>query len=486
VANKKNSEPAGRPRPIIPWIGGKSGLADRIIPLFTPHHCYVEVFAGAGSILFRKPESRVEILNDINLELVTLYRVIKHHLDEFIRYLRWLLTAREEFERFKATDPATLTDVQRAVRFYYLMLNSFTPTPKSNTFRGDATRRPKFNLLRIEEDLSAAHIASLPAFRVSPGARRGRGSARATRAGCGQTSRTRSRRAALTWSTSRTCAAWSRRAGSRRSLVTWPISGSMRSGTCCARPTSALRTSASGFLFWPTATAQEAGSVQVRASGRGFGAFTRAGRSTQLTLNRRAERWPTARSEDAESCGNHPGAIDSLSGATSRWKTPHGMAGVDRTGKPGGGGEFARQVERWSTPIASNAGGARMRSAYEDLGREAVRWPTPAARDEKGANSARHVRGTHISVRGRHIDQLPNYVSYSRQARRICGGAESSRRRRGCRRRLNPAFTAWLMGWPWWWTNPGVTSCARSATESWRCRLRQRLSCLLGEPLGRP
>lgn len=145
-------------RPLIPWIGGKSALADKIISLFPPHRCYVEVFAGAGSILFRKPESRVEILNDINLELVTLYRVIKHHLDEFIRYLRWLLTAREEFELFKRTDPSTLTDVQRAVRFYYLHRNAFAPGLPSPVFRCDATHRSRFNLLRIEEDLSVAHL----------------------------------------------------------------------------------------------------------------------------------------------------------------------------------------------------------------------------------------------------------------------------------------------------------------------------------------
>lgn len=149
---------AHQARPIIPWIGGKSGLADKIIGLMPEHHCYVEVFAGAGSILFRKPESRVEILNDINLELVTLYRVIKHHLDEFIRYLRWLLAAREEYERFRATDPAVLTDVQRAVRFYYLVYSSFAPSPRSTTFRCAPTSRPKFNLLRIEETLSDAHL----------------------------------------------------------------------------------------------------------------------------------------------------------------------------------------------------------------------------------------------------------------------------------------------------------------------------------------
>jgi hypothetical protein len=46
------------------------------------------------TILFTKEESKVEILNDINVNLVTLYRVVKHHLEEFIRYLKWILVAR--------------------------------------------------------------------------------------------------------------------------------------------------------------------------------------------------------------------------------------------------------------------------------------------------------------------------------------------------------------------------------------------------------
>lgn len=49
------------------------------------HTCYCEVFAGAAWLLFKKPESEVEIINDINSDLITLYRVIKHHLEEFIR-----------------------------------------------------------------------------------------------------------------------------------------------------------------------------------------------------------------------------------------------------------------------------------------------------------------------------------------------------------------------------------------------------------------
>ena len=38
--------------PIIPWKGGKRRLADRLIPLFPPHECYVEFFAGGGALYF--------------------------------------------------------------------------------------------------------------------------------------------------------------------------------------------------------------------------------------------------------------------------------------------------------------------------------------------------------------------------------------------------------------------------------------------------
>ena len=102
----------------LSWIGGKSRLSDRIIPLIDDHTCYCEVFAGGAWLLFKKPQSQSEVINDINIELVTLYRVVQIHLDEFIRYFRWILVSRDEFDRFKNENPDTLTDIQRAVRFY--------------------------------------------------------------------------------------------------------------------------------------------------------------------------------------------------------------------------------------------------------------------------------------------------------------------------------------------------------------------------------
>ena len=142
----------------LSYLGGKSLLAKEIVPRIPEHHCYCEVFAGAAWILFKKEESEVEIINDINTDLVTLYRVVKNHLDEFVRYFRWVLVSREEFERFKVQNPETLTDIQRAVRFYYLLRTGYGSRLVKPSLSISTSRKSNLNLLRIEESLSAAHL----------------------------------------------------------------------------------------------------------------------------------------------------------------------------------------------------------------------------------------------------------------------------------------------------------------------------------------
>ncbi|KQQ67851.1 restriction endonuclease subunit M [Pseudomonas sp. Leaf127] len=142
--------------PIVPWMGGKRRLADRLIPLFPPHECYVEVFAGGAALYFLRPQQApVEVLNDINGDLVTLYRVVQNHLEEFVRQFKWALSSRQIFEWQKMTRPETLTDIQRAARFFYLQQHAFGGKVSGQTF-GTATTGPAINLLRIEENLSVA------------------------------------------------------------------------------------------------------------------------------------------------------------------------------------------------------------------------------------------------------------------------------------------------------------------------------------------
>ncbi|MGE8122590.1 DNA adenine methylase [Pseudomonas fulva] len=142
--------------PIIPWMGGKRRLADRLIPLFPAHECYVEVFAGGAALYFMRPQpAPVEVLNDLNGDLVNLYRVVQNHLEEFVRQFKWALSSRQIFEWQKMARPETLTDIQRAARFFYLQQHAFGGKVSGQTF-GTATTGPAINLLRIEENLSAA------------------------------------------------------------------------------------------------------------------------------------------------------------------------------------------------------------------------------------------------------------------------------------------------------------------------------------------
>jgi DNA adenine methylase len=143
--------------PIIPWIGGKRRLADLLIPRFPAHKCYVEVFAGGAALYFLRRPADVEVINDVNSDLVNLYRVLQHHLEEFVRQFKWAISSREVFNWLQDTPPETLTDVQRAARFYYLQHHAFGGKVDGQTF-GTATTAPVVNLLRIEEQLSAAHL----------------------------------------------------------------------------------------------------------------------------------------------------------------------------------------------------------------------------------------------------------------------------------------------------------------------------------------
>lgn len=145
--------------PFFKWMGGKRRLVDRIIPFIPAHTCYVEPFAGGAALFFMRPQqSDVEVLNDINGELISLYRVVQNHLEEFVRQFKWALSSRQVFDWLKETRPETLTDIQRAARFYYLQQLAFGGKCSGQTFGTATTSPPGLNLLRIEEQLSAAHL----------------------------------------------------------------------------------------------------------------------------------------------------------------------------------------------------------------------------------------------------------------------------------------------------------------------------------------
>lgn len=111
----------------IKWIGGKRILRKEIIPLIPKCKCYVEVFGGAGWVLFGKNEKdhKVEVYNDINSELINFFKVVKYKNNEFLERLNYLLISREIFNDFKYQDISKLSDVDRAFRFWYLLKYSY-------------------------------------------------------------------------------------------------------------------------------------------------------------------------------------------------------------------------------------------------------------------------------------------------------------------------------------------------------------------------
>lgn len=109
----------------IKWVGGKRNLLKTIIPLIPEHHCYIEPFAGAGWVFFKKDKSKVEVINDIDKNLITFYSVLKNNYNNFIEKLDTYLVSRDEFDYLKSLKVEELNDVMNAYRFYYLNKNSF-------------------------------------------------------------------------------------------------------------------------------------------------------------------------------------------------------------------------------------------------------------------------------------------------------------------------------------------------------------------------
>jgi DNA adenine methylase len=153
----------------LSYIGGKNRLAKQIIALLPKHTTYVEPFAGGAQVFFHKEPSEVEVLNDLDFEVVNFFRVCQWHYEELVRYLRYLLMSRKWYELLSKTDPETLTDIQRAGRFFYIQKNSFGGLILKPHYHYGVVHPPNYNPARIAELIEETHkrlqgvqIESLP------------------------------------------------------------------------------------------------------------------------------------------------------------------------------------------------------------------------------------------------------------------------------------------------------------------------------------
>ncbi|WP_417831725.1 DNA adenine methylase [Terasakiella sp.] len=146
--------------PIAPWLGGKKRLAKRIVTKINsiPHKVYCEPFVGMGGVFLRRTvRPPAEVINDFSGEVINLFRVLQRFEDVFIRHLKHVVPSRSEFNRMKSIDPATLLDIERAVRFFYLQRLSFGGKAVGQSFGVSVDRGGRLNVKRIEDALLALH-----------------------------------------------------------------------------------------------------------------------------------------------------------------------------------------------------------------------------------------------------------------------------------------------------------------------------------------
>jgi hypothetical protein len=291
---------------------------------------------------------------------------------------------------------------------------------------------------------------------------------------------------------------------------TWPNSGTMRNGRACALQTLAPATCESGCLLWPTPDCGQGESPNLRPSriatgrtteylgrtvamlpatwptatkGDGESGQTRPNPNRQggaeheslriaascwptaradclgtrkpgtggKILAEEARNWPTARQEDGESCGNHPGATDSLTGATAKWATP-AVPNGGRTSNTSNYREdgskqqvdLGAQVSLWQTPATDSfrsRGGDR--KDEQGLDQQARFWPTISV------NEIPRLKRDTIT------DRVSDWDA-SLPAPQIPDGPASCETSLGLRppskRRLSPVFVEFLMGFPLFWT----------------------------------
>lgn len=147
-------------QPPAAWIGGKRTLAPRLVKMIAeiPHQLYAEPFVGMGGVFFRRRSvPRAEVINDRNGDVVNLFRILQRHYPQFMDTLKFQVTSRREFERLKACDPATLTDLERAARFIYLQKLAFGGKVAGQNFGVDTSRSARFNLTRLAPLLEDVH-----------------------------------------------------------------------------------------------------------------------------------------------------------------------------------------------------------------------------------------------------------------------------------------------------------------------------------------
>ncbi|WP_181219435.1 DNA adenine methylase [Bacillus subtilis] len=140
------------------WVGGKSKLLNKIIPLIPEHKGFVEVFGGSAVVLLNKEQSKWEVLNDYDSNLANFWSVIQNAKEQFLRSFEYEIVSRERFNEYKTKYQNNDFEdaIERAKIFYYLVRSCFASDMKNPVF-GASKDRNRLRIDKIEDDIEAVY-----------------------------------------------------------------------------------------------------------------------------------------------------------------------------------------------------------------------------------------------------------------------------------------------------------------------------------------
>jgi DNA adenine methylase len=130
--------------PIKYW-GGKQQLADKIIASIPKHTCYTEAFFGGGAVFFKKPPSKVEVINDINDNMVNFYKTIKRDFEGLSQEVDTTLYSEWQFNEARDLwkEGGSSSEIMRAWAVFVLSHQSFSGNLGSSWAFSDQSNQAK-------------------------------------------------------------------------------------------------------------------------------------------------------------------------------------------------------------------------------------------------------------------------------------------------------------------------------------------------------
>jgi DNA adenine methylase len=159
--------------PVLRYPGAKWRLADWIISYLPPHTHYLEPYFGSGAVFFNKPPSNVETINDIDGQVVNLFRVLREQPDELARLVEFTPWSRQEYYESYQLTGEPLEDARRFLvrcwQGHATKLNTSTGWRVGRVRDGHNPQTwltvPK-RIIRTSERFNGVQIESMPAVEI--------------------------------------------------------------------------------------------------------------------------------------------------------------------------------------------------------------------------------------------------------------------------------------------------------------------------------